>query len=148
MSIEGLLVALILSAGVLLIIGIPLLRDTRGADPDAALREKQRERLLVYYERVLRNVRDLDEDHALGKLDDAEYQHERELWAQRGVQALKALDALNDQKPPTAHGLKRTAPDDAAVDHAIDEAIETAVRRAREVQSVTEADHAGRRGGA
>jgi|SRR5690606_6093248 len=124
MSTEGLIVGIFLTALVLIFIGMPLVRREKvQGDP---LAEKQRERLLVYYERVLRNIRDLDEDHALGKIADAEYEQEREVWAARGVQVLKALDTLADHEM-----IAPTATDDAAIDNAIDEAIEAAVRKAR-----------------
>lgn len=126
MSIEGLVIAVFIALLVLLLVALPFLSRGRQKTVDA-LQEKQRERLLVYYERVLRNIRDLDEDHALGKIADDEYQQERELWAARGVQVLKALDTLAGGAPmitpPTA--------DDAAIDLAIDNAIETAVRDVR-----------------
>lgn len=125
MSIEGLVVAVFITLLVLLLVALPFLsrRQPKTAD---TLEGKQRERLLVYYERVLRNIRDLDEDHALGKIADGEYQRERELWAARGVQVLKALDTLSDQPM-----IAPTAADDSAIDLAIDDAIEAAVRDVR-----------------
>jgi hypothetical protein len=126
MSIQGLLFALLLAVFVLAWIVIPLLQRERTSDDDP-LRQKQRERLLVYYERVLRNIHDLDEDHALGKMAEADYTREREDWAQRGVQVLKALDSLGDHSM-----IAETSVEDTAVDEAIDSAIESAVRRYRE----------------
>lgn len=126
MSIEGLVVAVFIALLVLLLVGLPLLSRPKSQTSAALLREKQRERLLVYYERVLRNIRDLDEDHALGKIATGEYQPERERWAARGVQVLKALETL-DEQPMIAP----TSADDAAIDHAIDDAIEAAVRDVR-----------------
>lgn len=126
MSAEGLIVAIILTAIAVLLVVLPLAGGKRsGADSDP-LAEKQRERLLVYYERVLRNIRDLDEDHALGKIAEREYEPERAVWAARGVQVLKALDSLSD-----APMIASTDAEDAAVDRAIDDAIEAAVRDAR-----------------
>jgi hypothetical protein len=125
MSNEGLLAAAVLTALTLIIVGLPLLGKAR-RKPENTLVDKQRERLLVYYERVLRNIRDLDEDYALGKIDRLEYEGERELWAGRGAQVLKALDTLADQPMIAA-----TSAEDAAVDSAIDDAIEAAVRDAR-----------------
>jgi len=89
-----------------------------------ALLDRQRERLEVYYERVLTNLHDLDEDYATGKLDKAEYEHDRALWVERGVQALKALEELD-----TEHLVAPVMADDATIDEAIDHAIETAVMR-------------------
>jgi hypothetical protein len=126
MSVEGLIIAILLTALALIFVGLPLVGGKKGQGVGDPLAEKQRERLLVYYERVLRNIHDLDEDHALGKIADTEYEQEREIWAARGVQVLKALDTLTDEPMISA-----TDAEDAAVDHAIDDAIEAAVRDAR-----------------
>ncbi len=126
MSLPGLIFALLLALFVLVWIVMPLFqRETQSAqDP---LLDKQRERLLIYYERVLRNIRDLDEDHALGKMNEDDYTREREEWAQRGVQVLQALDTI-DQRELIAP----TPADDTAVDDAIDDAIEAAIQRYRQ----------------
>lgn len=127
MSLPGLLFGLLLTAFVLLWILTPILQRQRASSSDDPLLDKQRERLLVYYERVLRNIHDLDEDHALGKTEEAEYQREREEWAQRGAQVLQALDTL-----PTREVIAPTPAEDTAVDSAIDDAIETAIQRYRQ----------------
>ncbi len=127
MSIPGLLFALLIALFVLIWIALPFLQRPAPAAEVDPLLEKQRERLLVYYERVLRNIRDLDEDHALDKLSEADYAREREDWAQRGVQVLQALDTLAERDL-----IAPTVPEDTQVDHAIDDAIETAIRRYRE----------------
>ncbi|MEO8396697.1 MAG: hypothetical protein ABI700_27135, partial [Chloroflexota bacterium] len=82
---------------------------------------------LVYYERVLRNIHDLDEDHAIGKIDEGEYSSEREEWAQRGAQVLQALDSITEKSV-----IAETPADDAAVDGAIDDAIEAAIQTYRQ----------------
>lgn len=132
MSTAGLLVAFILVLIVLAAIVLPLILRADGTEN--ALVEKQRERLQVYYDRVVRNMRDLDEDFALGKMHEAAYQVERELWASRGVQVLRALDGLNADAADAVKPLRlsTTSASDAAVDAAIDALIEQEVRRARE----------------
>lgn len=127
MSLPGLLFALLLTAFVLLWIVTPILQRRNAASADDALLDKQRERLLIYYERVLRNIHDLDEDYALAKTDEADYQREREEWAQRGAQVLQALDTL-----PGGQVIAPTPAEDTAVDNAIDDAIETAIQRYRQ----------------
>lgn len=127
MSLPGLLFALLLTAFVLMWIVTPMLQRQRATPSEDALLDKQRERLLLYYERVLRNIRDLDEDHALGKTDEDDYQREREEWAQRGAQVLQALDTL-----PKREVLAETPAEDRAVDNAIDDAIESAIQRHRQ----------------
>jgi hypothetical protein len=126
MSDEGLIIAFFLTGLVLIFVGMPIVSPEKKRDDSDPLAEKQRERLLVYYERVLRNIRDLDEDYALDKIAREEYEDERKVWAARGVQVLKALDTLTDQPM-----IEPTDAEDAAVDNAIDDAIEAAVRKAR-----------------
>ena len=129
MSIAGLvffLVALVITAALVI---APLLRRDRQQTADEAHIQQQRERLLVYYERVLTNLRDLDEDHATGKMPDQTYALERGEWEQRGIQVLKAIDSLEDESIiPT--GIQ----DEAAVDEAIDAAIEAAIASRRQPQ--------------
>lgn len=115
MSVEGLGFALFLIVGVGFVIALPLLSQP-AADP---LIDKQRERLRLYYERVVRNLRDLDEDYALGKIEDAAYQTERAAWVERGVQVLKALETL-----PERAMIAETPADDRAIDAAIEAAVE------------------------
>jgi hypothetical protein len=116
---EGVIIALVLFAGALVWVIAPLIRGARGEGD--ALAQKRRERLLVYYERVLTNLRDLDEDFATGKIAEPEYHDERETWVQRGIQVLRAMDALEAEGQPPA------AADDEAIDREIDSAIEAAV---------------------
>ena len=119
MSPEGVVIALVLFAGAFIWVGSPLLRGGRGEGD--GLPQKRRERLLVYYERVLTNLRDLDEDFATGKIAESEYRDERETWVQRGIQVLRAMDALEAEGQPLA------AADDEAIDREINSAIEAAV---------------------
>lgn len=120
MSITGLLIGLVILAAALAWIAVPLLRQgkTRQEDAQAA---KQRERLLMVYERVLTNIRDLDEDHSTGKMATADYETERELWVGRGIQILKALDRLEENTVVSSGG------DEAASDYSIDDEIEAAI---------------------
>jgi hypothetical protein len=127
MSIEGLLFGLALATGVVVLIALPLLRrEAPSSEQSDALIDKQRERLLLFYERILRNVRDLDEDFALGKIEASEYQRDREGMMERGVQILKALETL-----PEHEMIPETPVEDSAVDRAIDDAIETAIQSYR-----------------
>jgi hypothetical protein len=127
MSIEGVIVSLALVTVSALLVTRPLITGgrTKRVQNDDML-QKQRERLLMYYERVLTNLRDLDEDHVTGKMPDADYVNEREMWAQRGVEVLKALDTLSD------HSLiDVNQKDAAAADEALDAAIEQAIEQQR-----------------
>ena len=129
MSIEGVVFGLFMIVVVALLIALPLF----SRPPADQLADKQRERLQLYYERVLRNLRDLDEDHALGKIEDDAYAEERVLWVDRGVQVLKALDV-----PAERAMIAPTPADDVAVDRAIDDAIEAAIQRYRAENKVVE----------
>ncbi|MBI5668817.1 MAG: hypothetical protein HZC41_12495 [Chloroflexi bacterium] len=121
MSIEGLIVSLVIVLATVLWIVSPFWQRQVGSAASDAIIQKQHERLLVYYERVLTNIRDLDEDYSTGKMQAGDYETEREEWVQRGVQVLKALDELDQ------HRLIVPDADQEALDHAIDDAIEQAI---------------------
>ena len=129
MSSEGVMFGLFMIVVVTLLVALPLFSRAQ-ADP---LADKQRERLQLYYERVLRNLRDLDEDHALGKIEEDAYAEERAVWVDRGVQVLKALDV-----PTERAMIAPTSADDVAVDQAIDDAIEAAIEKYRAQNKVAE----------
>src|SRR5262245_618917 len=105
MSVPGLLVALVLLSAIIIMVVPPLFErdkpspeDEASADQSQPGIEARRERLLAYYNRVLTNIRDLDEDLATGKINPADHETERELWMQRGIQALKELDSTASQQ--------------------------------------------------
>ncbi len=125
MSVPGLIFALVIAGLLAAIIVLPLMQSgtRRGDDQDT----RQYDRARLYYERVLRNLRDLDEDYALGKLDEVSYRVERELWTERGIQVLKAIDRLEAGELIAAGGAS-----DAEIDHALDDTVEAAIRAARE----------------
>ncbi|MBK8024912.1 MAG: hypothetical protein IPK19_26710 [Chloroflexi bacterium] len=87
-------------------------------------------------------LRDLDEDFALGKIEPSLYEQDRAVWIERGVQALKALDALGALPPeapipqPPAGGAVAVGAAPASEED-LDAAVETAVRRARSQTSGT-----------
>lgn len=118
MSVTGLVLSLVLLLFVLAWVFSPFITRVNYVPTDTESVARQRERLQLYYERVLRNIRDLDEDRATGKLNEDEYAFDRARWTQRGVAALKALDELD-----TTHLIAPSTADDAMIDEAIDRAI-------------------------
>lgn len=122
MSLEGLIAFFVLTGIVLVIVLRPLF--TASAE-DLGM-SRQRARAEAYYERVVQNIRDLDDDCATGKIATEEHQAEREQWVQRGSVVLKLLDEM-DQKP-----LAPTSADDAAIDDAIEQAVQKVASRAVE----------------
>jgi hypothetical protein len=121
MSLAGLFMGLVILIGVILFVMSPLARPADSGTPVDLLIEKQRERLLMVYERVLGNIRDLDEDLTTNKMSEADYATERELWVQRGIQVLKSLDALNAKQILTTSSVTED------IDRAIDKRIEAAI---------------------
>ena len=121
MSVGGLLVGLFILLVAVAWIGSPLFGRRASTKSDATLLLKQRERLLMVYERVVNNIRDLDEDQATGKMQADDYETEREEWVQRGIQVLKAMDSLEAQ-----HEIPVSLPADATDDD-IDRQIEEAI---------------------
>lgn len=97
MSIAGLLITLIITVVLLVWVTAPFWRANLRHLAQDSRHDEQRERWLVYYERVLTNIRDLEEDFSTGKMNPDDYEAEREMWVQRGIQLLKALAQLNGQ---------------------------------------------------
>ncbi|TVR19842.1 MAG: hypothetical protein EA396_11760 [Anaerolineaceae bacterium] len=132
MSLEGLILSLLVVLVFAVFLLYPFWDSTpQQADtaPDsdsqiAAQITGQRERLQIYYDRVLANLHDLDEDYAIGKLDDAEYRVDRERWVQRGVQALKGLETLD-----SGQLIAPSDTDAAQIDEIIDYHIEQTINR-------------------
>lgn len=94
MSIEGLIGGAVLLLVTLFVVAQPLLsRRARGVTVP-----QQIESLTTEYERILNNLRDLEEDFSTGKLQEADYLADRELWTQRGVETLQTLDELRQGK--------------------------------------------------
>ncbi|MCS6837075.1 MAG: hypothetical protein NZ750_13785 [Anaerolineae bacterium] len=121
MSVFGLLIGLALLVALVLALAWPFFVPPQPSLDDQL--ERQRQRAQAYYERILTNIRDLDEDFQTGKIDQAEYQAEREVWAARGVVVLGLLDDLS----------RRQAFTDLGADAAhIDAAIEAAVQARRQ----------------
>ncbi|MFN7210132.1 MAG: hypothetical protein ACK4P1_07035 [Aggregatilineales bacterium] len=117
MSFETLGLSLALSAALLVWIAAPLLRRKPrfAQSADAVLIE----RLQQHYERVLTALRDLEEDFALGKLDQVRYAAERERWMAQGVEVLMELDQIGALSAP-----EQTVGElDAAVDRQIERAV-------------------------
>ena len=121
MSSAGSIFGIIMLLAALILIGAPLFRHKNKRVGDDALLQKQRERLLLIYERVLTNIRDLEEDHTTEKMQTGDYEIEREIWVQRGIQVLKALDRLEEQH------IIADVVDDEGIDQAIDDEIEQAI---------------------
>lgn len=113
MSILGLAIAAILALIFFVIAARPFFALPENA---ASFQDRQRERALSYYERVLSNIRDLDDDHSTGKINQDEFQAEREIWMNRGVKLLAMLDELNAQ----TNIIENTKADDAEIDAAIE----------------------------
>jgi hypothetical protein len=102
-------------------------RSSARLQADSA-RQRERDLLLTHYERVLTILRDLDEDHALGKLASEPYAIERERWGAEGAALLEALERTGGQKPvkaPAAAAAPAEPQSDA--DAALDDAIEQAI---------------------
>ncbi|MCY4466135.1 MAG: hypothetical protein OXE46_11425 [Chloroflexi bacterium] len=88
MSLAGLLATLLLTLLALAIVAYPLLRRQESTSARLSSPHDVDSR----YQRVLINIRDLDEDFATGKLDAQSYHDERETWVGRGIELLRQID--------------------------------------------------------
>ena len=139
MSIGGLIITLALVLIATVVVARPFFRFAPNQTGDAKL-QLQRERVHSYYERVLINIRDLDEDFQTGKIAQADYHEEREVWVYRGIRLLRVADRLDRQRSPAATG--------AFDADEIDREIERAVRAVREGKQATLHELSDREAGA
>ena len=115
MSIPGLLISLLLALIAIAIVAHPLLGAARRGLDAGSSQSDQRQRVGNYYERVLINIRDLDEDLATGKISEADHGREREVWVARGITLLRLRDQLDAQRDPTDIAPELDATIEAAV---------------------------------
>lgn len=143
MSVAGLLISSLIVVVVGLWVFIPLLRQPdAGANMSeaASFIAQQRERLVILYERSLRNINDLDEDFNLGKLDQDEYARDREALVQRGIAALQGLERLDKREPIIVNDETDSALTASALDDQLEDFIRqsAALMNLREQQNLTE----------
>jgi hydroxyethylthiazole kinase-like sugar kinase family protein len=125
MSIEGLGISLSLVLLVVLWVAAPLL--TRGKDKAEAGTDLS---LIAAYERALLAIRDLEEDVTTGKIDATAYGRERERWVERGIAALRELDAAGQFAADANRGANAAQADEPATD-AVEQALAAYRRSAR-----------------
>ncbi|MBX3082704.1 MAG: hypothetical protein KF716_13785 [Anaerolineae bacterium] len=125
MSFEGMGISLTLIILVVLWVASPLISKRRGKT--AVVRDLS---LNAAYERALVAIRDLDEDFSTGKIEAEAYQRERELWLQRGIAALQALDAAGQLGAEEVYESEVDEPEDQEVDP-VEQALAAYRRSAR-----------------
>lgn len=95
MSFTGLLIAIVSAVVLAALIFDPLMRSSETGNAvsvEADAIQRQRESLRLAYDAVLQTLRDLEEDHTLGKLSDSEYEAEKKRWNIEGVRLLRERD--------------------------------------------------------
>ncbi len=120
MSTAGVMIGLGLALVVLVVVLLPVF-GRREAVPQGT---ETIDSLRVHYERVLTNIRDLDEDYALGKIQADFYNTQRALFASEGVEVLRRLDALQAAE---LTGNAQGAGAGAMEPHELDDRIEAAI---------------------
>jgi len=117
MDIGSLLLGLALLLVIAFVVARPLLEHASVTDTPVSPAEQ----LLAQREQVLTQLRDLDFDHSMSKINEVDYAAQRAQLVAQGVALLKQLDALG--VPPDA--------DMAVVPGSATDAIEAAVARRR-----------------
>jgi hypothetical protein len=94
MSFAGLLIAISSAVLLAVLIFAPVLRGGATSSPSAESEtiQRQRETLRLAYNAVLQTLRDLEDDHASGRLSDADYASEKARWNAEGVRLLRERD--------------------------------------------------------
>jgi hypothetical protein len=110
-------------------LALPFIRRQRGVVENAP--DIERNTLLNDYARVVALLRDLEEDHNTGKMNDEAYALEKARLSERGIALLEALDKEGllpaSRRVDAAHSSE--APPHSAADEALDEALEAAIAR-------------------
>jgi hypothetical protein len=83
------IIGALLLIGTIAAIAWPFLWDKTGPD-----QKRRRASLQAEYNRILIALRDIEHDHAAGKLSEADYESQREERMAQGVEILKQIDAL------------------------------------------------------
>lgn len=128
-----LLVTLLLLAAVLVFVGAPLFMPSvpprEVALPPA---DEQRHRLVSERENALSALQDLEFEHTMGNLDEADYAAMRQAQRHKAVAILRELDTLGATTPD--------APDTSLADAlTLDARLEEEIARARQRLAATEA---------
>lgn len=119
MSIFGLMISIALICAAVLLVVYPLIRPSHRRGWSNRGMRQQADRVQAYYARVLTNIGDLDEDFSTGKISEADYCEEREVWVHRGIRLLRMQAQLDARR-----GRVDSADADAErIDRAIEDAI-------------------------
>lgn len=127
MDIAAIVIVLVIAGLGLFWLAFPFI-NRAGLQAEGVFKQRDREKLLVDYERVLTAIRELDDDYRLGKLSQETYQTEREAWAEQGTALVEQLDKLKGPaappRPPISKPPKGPQPDaDSDLDAALEQAI-------------------------
>jgi hypothetical protein len=106
MGSEALILGLIITALCLFFIVWPFVNVTRRSVAASSGAATTLESLLEQRETVFTALRDLDFDYETGKLTDEDYHAQRETWVERGVDVLKAIDAIQQHARETVPGME------------------------------------------
>jgi hypothetical protein len=129
MEIESLILGIIIAALAVLIVLWPFVAPPR--EWNRSPRSSRLETLVMQRDAIYATIRDLDFDYETGKLEEADYRAQREDWVVRGVEVLKALDALRQSSGPVGTLESGGAVTDVGPDLALDAQIEAAVASRR-----------------
>jgi hypothetical protein len=142
MDIFALLLGIALAAGVYIFISRPLRQARRSGDAESRL-----ETLLARRESLYTQIRELDFDHATGKITDADHAPLRARLVDEAADVLRQIDALTGAAPSAdaleaaiAARRKRKLPTAASVDADIEAAIAARRKRQPETTASDEAD--------
>lgn len=109
MSSEGIVISIIAAVLSAAWLALPLVRQGRAARQAERAKLRERANLVAAYERALVSVRDLDEDFAVGKLSQEQYEVERVHWTEQGATILAALEANGKPSAKAAKAQQRAA---------------------------------------
>jgi len=129
MSTMGILLSAIVMIAGLFGVFHPLFQQQAALGKQAKA-QRERDELLVMYERIVATVRDLDEDFRTGKIATDDYHRDRATWSERGVEVLQALEKIGGKSIKqnlTVTSVEVDLVNTETIDQDLDDVIEAAI---------------------
>ncbi len=138
MESQSLVLGLLIAALSLLVVLWPFINVGRRDEAQAS--SPALESLVEQRDAIYAALRDLDFDYETGKLTDEDYHTQREVWVQRGVNVLKALDATQQTVREAGASIGRQLPEgEGPSSHEDVESVDAQIEAA-----IAERRHSGR----
>jgi hypothetical protein len=132
MEAQSLIMGVILVALSIFFVLWPLFSVTREErENDAGVLASSRDVLMEQRDAIYLTIRDLDFEFETGKLSEDIYQSQRNMWVERGVEVLRAVDQLKQKFSDAGVSIEAAGLSPTSVTNDVDAQIEAAIAARR-----------------